>query len=331
MRAVIYDRFGPAEEVLEVKEIPTPSPGAGEVLVRLHTSGVNPSDVKARAGARPGVTKPPYSVIIPHSDGAGVIEAVGEGVEHSRIGERVWVWNGQWQRAFGTAAEYICLPSAQAVSLPNGVSFEVGAALGIPGFTAAHAVFGGGSVEGKTVLVSGGAGAVGHLAVQMAAWGGAHVISTARGADKLASVKNAGAAHVLDYSADSLADQVLDANGGKPVDRIVEVEFGKNAETNTKVIVERGTIAAYGSAKDPAPTIPYYPLMFKAVTIDLLLIYILSAEERATAIAYLTRLLEAEALEFRLSEMIDFSDCARAHQLVETGGRVGPTILKIEC
>ncbi|MEM9270889.1 MAG: NADPH:quinone reductase, partial [Pseudomonadota bacterium] len=182
MRAITYTRFGAASDVLTLEDLPKPSPAPGEVLVRLACSGVNPSDIRARAGGRPGVTKPPFPKIIPHSDGAGVIEAVGDGVSKARVGERVWIWNGQWQRAFGTAAEYIALPEAQAVPLPQSVSFETGAALGIPAVTACHTVLGGGAVAGKTVLISGGAGSVGHLAVQVAVASGAQVTATASGA-----------------------------------------------------------------------------------------------------------------------------------------------------
>jgi len=329
MRAITYSKFGPADDVLTLESLETPPPAPGEVLVRLATSGVNPSDVKARAGGRPGVTKPPFPQIIPHSDGAGVIEAVGDGVSASRVGERVWVWNGQWQRAFGTAAEYIALPESQAVPLPEPVSFEQGAVLGIPGLTAVHAVLGGGSVEGKTVLVSGGAGTVGHLAVQVAAASGARVLATARGADDLAAAKAAGAEHVFDYTAPDLADQILKVTGGTLVDRIVEVEFGQNTETNTKVIAERGTIAAFGSAKDMTPVLPFYPLMFKAVTIDLVLVYLLSKAERSTAIENLTGLLNRGALDIRIAEVFDLADCAKAHDLVASGDRAGSVILQV--
>ncbi|WP_298984325.1 NADPH:quinone reductase [uncultured Roseibium sp.] len=329
MRAITYDRFGPAEDVLCLETLPDPAPSVGEVLVRVHISGVNPSDVKARAGSRPGVTKPPFAKIIPHSDGAGIIEAVGEGVDPSRVGERVWIWNGQWQRAFGTAAELISLPEEQAVTLPDNVSFEVGAALGIPGLTAVQAVLGGGPVSDRTVLVSGGAGTVGHLAIQVAAASGARVIATARGEDDLAAARQAGAEHVFDYGDARLADQILEATGGAPVDRIVEVEFGQNAETNTRIIAERGTIAAYGSAKDMTPALPFYPLMFKAVTLDLLLIYILSKRQRETATQQMTSLLERGALKFRTSETLDLSDCAKAHDMVASGQRSGSVLLKI--
>lgn len=328
MRAITYDRFGPAAEVLVLEGLPTPNPAPGEVLVKLHNSGVNPSDIRARAGGRPGVTKPPFPKIVPHSDGAGVIEAVGEGISKARIGERVWIWNGQWQRAFGTAADYIALPSVQAVTLPDQTSFETGAILGIPGMTAVHAVLGGGDVAGKTVLISGGAGTVGNLAIQVAAASGATVLATARGESGLAAAREAGAAEVFDYTSDRLADQILEATHGALVDRIVEVEFGRNVETNTRIITERGTIAAYGSAKDMTPVLPFYPLMFKAVTLDLVLVYLLSEAERSTAIGNLTGLLEKGALDFRISETLDLTECAKAHDLIAEGNRAGSVLLK---
>ncbi len=329
MRAITYNRFGAAAEVLELQEVETPTPAAGEVLVRLKVSGVNPSDVKARAGTRPGVTEPPFPLIIPHSDGAGVIEAVGEGVDTARVGQRVWVWNGQWQRAFGTAAEYIAVPSLQAVPLPDVTSFEEGAILGIPGMTAVQSVLGGGDVRGKTVLVSGGAGTVGNLAVQVAAASGARVFATARGEAGIAAAKVAGAEQVFDYSASDLAEQVLDATDGDLIDRIVEVEFGANAETNTKLIAERGTIAAYGSAKDMSPVMPFYPLMFKAVTLELVLVYVLSADQRANCAVQLTDLLERKALAMRVAEVMPLADCAKAHDIVASGQRAGAVLLEV--
>lgn len=329
MRAITYDRFGPADDVLTLENLPTPSPGPGEVLVRLATSGVNPSDIRARAGGRPGVLEPPFPKIIPHSDGAGVIEAAGDGVPDTRIGERVWIWNGQWQRAFGTAAEYIALPAAQAVQMPDHVSFEEGAILGIPGLTACHAVLGSGSIAGQAVLVSGGAGTVGRLAVQVAAASGAHVLATARGEAGLSAAKYAGADQVFDYTAPDLADQILEATNGKLIERIVEVEFGQNVDTNTRIIAERGTIAAFGSAKEMTPVLPFYPLMFKAVTIDLVLVYLLSAGERSEAITQLTDLLDRKVLDFQISSVLGLEDCARAHDLIAAGDRAGSIVLKI--
>ncbi|MFT6074150.1 MAG: NADPH2:quinone reductase [Yoonia sp.] len=327
MRAITYTGFGPASEVLTLENLPSPTPAAGEVLVRLTTSGVNPSDIRARAGGRPGVTKPPFPKIIPHSDGAGVIEAVGDGIDRARIGERVWIWNGQWQRPFGTAADYIALPSAQAVELPDNTSFTQGAVLGIPALTAIHTVLGAGPVSGKLVLLSGGGGTVGRLAVQIAAASGARVVTTCHGeADSLAA-KAAGADIVLDYRSATLADDVLDATGGAFIDHAVEVEFGQNIEMLTKVIREGGRIVAYGSARDMTPTLPFYPLMFKAVSIDLALIYLLRDAERATAIANLTRLLVQDALDLRVSETLPLEDCAKAHDIVAAGDRAGSIIL----
>lgn len=327
MRAITYTAFGSASDVLQLTDVPTPDPAAGEVLVRLHTSGVNPSDIRARAGGRPGVTVPPFPMIIPHSDGAGVIEAVGDGVAPDRVGQRVWIWNGQWQRAFGTAAEYISLPAAQAVPLPDGVSFAKGAALGIPGLTAVQAVLGQGPVAGKRVLVSGGAGTVGHLAVQVAVASGAQVIATARGKAGLQAARDAGAAHVFEYTANDLGAQILDTTGGQPVDHVAEVEFGKNADTIAQVIAENGTVSAYGSAKDMTPAIPFYPLMFKAVKMDFVLVYLLQPDVRALAIEALDDLLLRDALDIRIGETLTLDECAKAHDIVARGDRSGSVIL----
>ena len=328
MRAVSYSHFGPAHEVLALENVATPDPGPGEVLVRLAFSGVNPSDAKARAGGRPGVTKPPFDRIIPHSDGAGVIEAVGDGVDRARIGQRVWIWNGQWQRACGTAAEYIALPQAQAVPLPEAVSLEVGASLGIPGLTACQTVLGGGDVAGKVLLISGGAGAVGHDAVQLAAWAGAHVIATCS-AGAMDRVREAGAAHVFDYADPDLAAKIMEATGGKGVARAIEVEFGANAALLAEVMAPLGTVAAYGSGKDMAPALPFGPYLFKALKIDITLIYILPWPERQAAIARLHEALEAGALRPAIGETFPLAACAQAQDAVMTPGRAGAVLLEL--
>ncbi len=326
MRAITYSRFGPAADVLSCTDLPTPTPSAGEVLVRLRYSGVNPSDAKARAGARPGVTRPAFARIVPHSDGSGVIEAVGEGVDRARIGAPVWIWNGQWQRAFGTAAEYICLPAHQAVALPEGVSFEQGAALGIPGLTAAHTVFGGGDVAGKTVLISGGAGAVGHNAVQLAAAGGARVIATcAPGAAE--RVRAAGARHVLDYSDPDLAARIVDLTEGQGVERAVEVEFGANADLLAEVMAANATVATYGSFRNMAPQLPFGAFLFKAIKIDITLIYILPAAARQAAIARLHGALTSASLRPAIHKSLPLEQCADAHDLVMGQGRQGAVLL----
>ena len=301
MRAVSYTRFGAPGDVLELSDVDTPAPSAGEVLVRLHVSGVNPSDAKARAGNRPGVTKPAYPRIIPHSDGAGVIAAVGAGVNPGRIGQRVWVWNGQWQRSHGTAAEFIALPAEQAVPLPEGVSFDVGATLGIPGLTAAQTVFGA---------------------------AGAEVIATCS-APAMERVRAAGARHVFDYADPDLAAQIMAATAGRGVARAIEVEFGQNAALLAEVMAPNGTIAAYGSGKDMAPTLPFGPYLFKALKIDITLIYILPWPAREAAIARLHAALEAGTLRPEIAMRLPLADCASAHEAVMTPGRAGAVLLEI--
>lgn len=327
MKAISYRAFGAPKDVLSEITIDTPVPQAGEVLVELRFSGVNPSDVKARAGSRPGVTKPPFDEIIPHSDGSGVITAVGVGVDPARVGQRVWIWNGQWQRPFGTAAEYIVLPSEQAVEMPDAMSFEIGATLGIPGLTAAQTVFGGGSVEGQTLLISGGSGAVGHLAVQLATWGCATVIATGS-PHNFDRMRDTGAAHVFDHADPDLAAKITEIapNG---VDRAIEVEFGKNMPLLADVMRPVGTVAVYGSALDMTPTMPFGPFLFKALKIDISLIYILPPKERAECITLLHKAFAEGALAPKIDQILPLSDCATAHEAVAAGGRTGATLLKI--
>ena len=326
MHAIFYDRFGPARDVLHLTDMPTPPPAAGEVRVELAFSGVNPSDVKARAGTRPGVTKPAFPQIVPHSDGSGTIVAVGDGVDKRRIGQNVWIWNAQWQRAFGTAAAEITLPADQAVPLPQTASLETGATLGIPGLTASHAVFGGGPVEGQTLLIQGAGGSVGYLALQLARWAGANVIATCstRDRDRVAA---AGAKTVLDYKDPDLAQQVLAANEGTPVSQVIEVEFGRNIAMDAEVIAPNGRLAVYGSAADMAPTVPFGPLLFKAATIDILLIYILPKPQRDAAIAQLHAALADKALHSPVDGIFSLGDTAAAHEAVEAGGRCGATLI----
>lgn len=326
MKSVYYDHFGTAADVLTLSTLDTPTPAAGEVTVRMAFSGVNPSDIKGRAGSRPGVLKPAFPQVIPHSDGAGVIDAVGEGVNPDRIGNRVWIWNGQWQRAFGTASTHITLPTEQAVDLPDGVSLETGAVLGIPGLTAAEAVFGAGDVTGQTLLVSGGGGTVGYLAVQLAVWGGAKVIATCSERD-MARVKAAGAQTVLDYRSPTLAADIIAANNGATVDRILEVEFGANVVMNAEVIKVNGTIAAYGSQIEMTPTLPFGPLLFKAATIDIILIYLLPLAKRQERTTRLHNALTQGALTCPVAQVYPLEECVAAHEAVLAGGRAGAVLV----
>jgi len=325
MHAITYTELGRARDVLKLEELAPGQPQPGEVGVALRYSGVNPSDTKSRAG-RPGMQRPAFDMIVPHSDGSGIVDAVGEGVDPSRIGEQVWIWNAQWQRPFGTAASHIVLPAHMAVPLPAGISLETGATLGIPGLTAAHAVFGGGDVSGQTVLIQGGAGRVGLLAVQLAKWGGANVIATCS-ARNMERVRAAGADTVLDYRAADLAEQILAANNGKPVPRVIEVELGKNIEVDAQVIAPNGTLAVYGSALDMTPRIPFLPLLFKAVTIDIILIYLLSQSTRDALIDKLHRALGAGALRSPVAQVFPLDEAAAAHEAIEAGGHHGAILL----
>ena len=235
MRAAFYERLGPARDVLQVGDLPLPEPAPGEVRVRADSSGINPSDVKSRMGRR--VKEMPFPRVIPHSDGAGVIDAVGAGVRSARLGERVWVWNAARGRPHGTACEYLCLPEEQAVVLPEQTSYEAGACLGIPALTALHAVLMDGGVAGKTVMVAGGAGAVGHYAVQFASLLGAtRVIASASTSQKAELTHQAGADHVVLYKSEPLAERVLDITQGRGVDRVIEVDISANAAADLKIL-----------------------------------------------------------------------------------------------
>ncbi len=326
MRAVWYERFGPAGEVLTVGEMPEPEPGPGEVLVRVRASGVNPSDVKLRAGARPGAVME-YPRVIPHSDGSGMIEAVGAGVDGARVGERVWLWNACWQRPFGTAAEYVALPARQAVPLPESTRFAEGACLGIPAMTAWYALFGDGAeLSGQTVLVTGGAGTVGRYACQMAALAGARVITTVSSAEKAA---HSTADEWINYRETSVAEAVMEMTGGAGVDRIVELDFGANQADALAVIKPGGVIASYASAAEMEPALKFYPFMFKNVTLRMLIVYRFDGPERRDAEAAFGRWLEQGKLSHAVVPAGGLKDVAAAHDLVAEGGKLGTVVIDV--
>ncbi len=326
MRAICYERNGPAAEVLELREVDKPRPGSGEVLVRVAVSAPNPSDVKTRAGARGGMA---HKLVIPHSDGAGRIEAVGEGVDASRIGERVWLWNAAWQRPFGSCAEYVALPAQQAVFLPDAASYADGACLGIPAQTACHCLLGDGPVEGLDVLVTGGAGMVGAYAVQMARLSGARVVATVSGPQKAAHAREMGADAVVNYREPGAAEAILAATGGRGVDRIVEVEFGGNLDITRQVLKEHGTVAAYGSMAAPEPMLPFYPMMFAMQTLRMVLVYKLTASQRAACVDAVTGWLEKGALKHPVAARFPLEKAAEAHETVERAARIGAVLIDV--
>lgn len=327
MKAAWYRSAGPASDVIHVGEQPTPEPARGEVRVRVHVSGVNPSDVKARAGTRGA---PPYPLIIPHSDGAGIIDALGADVAAARLGERVWLWNAAWRRPFGSCAEYVCLPAHQAVPLPEGAPFDAGACLGIPAMTACHATLGDGSVAGQTLLVTGGAGAVGHYAIQFAKWSGATVIATVSSEAKADHARTAGADQVINYRVEDVVSRVGELTHGEGVDRIVEVEFGGNLEVSRQVLKSGGTIAAYGSIAQPTPTLPFYPLMFNHTTVHMLLVYLLSSAQRSRACELIGRALAEDRLQHAIAARFGLAATAQAHIAVESGRAIGNVLVAID-
>ena len=326
MLAAFYSRVGPARDVLSVGEIDTPVPGPGEVRVRLATSGVNPSDVKTRGGVRS--RELPFPRIVPHSDGAGVIDAIGDAVPPERMGERVWVWNAAWGRANGTSAEYVVLRSAQAVPLPANVDFAAGACLGIPALTAYHAVHCNGGVQGKTVLVAGGAGAVGHYAVQFARLAGARVLCTVSSDTKADLARSAGADVCLNYHSEDVARRCTELTAGRGVDRIIELDLAANLKTDLAALCRDGEVTAYGSGA-PEIAVPFFPAILKNVRLQFFIVYNLSTADRQTGLAGLTALLEQGRLIHNVETRLPLARIAEAHELVESGKALGNIVIDL--
>jgi NADPH2:quinone reductase len=314
--AAWYERPGPAAEVLQVGQMPEPEPSAGEVRVRLAISGVNPGDTKKR-GDWLG-NRMPFPRVVPHSDGSGIIDAVGEGVDLSRIGERVWVYGAQSYRAFGTAAQQTVVPAEQALRLPDEVSDETGACLGIPGITAHRAVFGDGPVASKTILVQGVLGAVGSLAAQLAHWGGARVIGTVTRESDLDQV-GAGLAHAVALDQAQPADAIA-AHAPDGVHRIIEVAFSENADLDAAVAAPDAVIAAYATRRD-RPQFPFWPMLFANLTIRLLGSDDFPRAAKRQAAADLTTAASEGALSIATGDPLPLDHIAEAHDRVDEGTR----------
>lgn len=323
MRAAFYDDFGTARDVLRIGTMPDPVAGPGEVLVRVHVSGVNPSDVKSRRGSRPRA----FPRVIPHSDGAGVIEAVGDGVDRARIGERVWTWNAQWGRPFGTAAEYVALPAAQAVRLPDGVSFDVGACLGVPWLTAWRAIHFRAIEAGQTVLVAGGAGSVGFYAIQLARRAGLRVVTTVSSDEKGALASSAGADRVVNYRTDDVAAAVRDfAPGG--VDRIVEVDLAANAGLYKDVLRPDGHVVVYGSGTWNT-TLPLADWLVRGIELAVFIVYELPPDVRARALADSATVLADPTFRHLIAARFPLADLVAAHEAVEGGRLLGNALVDV--
>lgn len=327
MKAAWFEKFGAARDVLVIGERPTPVAGPGEVLVRLHTSGVNPSDVKKRAGSFPNLLD--EGCVIPNSDGAGVIEAVGAGVSAQRVGERVWVYQAQFARRFGTAAQYVAIDSSRAVTLPGATGFDVGACVGIPIMTAHRCVFADGPIAGQSVLVTGGAGRVGYYAIQWAALAGARVIASASNPRDAAVCREAGANHVFNHREPGWGERVKALNGGRPVDRVIDVEFGANLPEVLACIRTGGVIATYSSTQVKEPQLPFFRMMYLDLTLHFVIVYAMPEEAKAQAVSDVTRALSDGTLKHRIAERVPLDEIARANELVERGGSNGCVVVDV--
>lgn len=328
MRAAIYERTGPARDVLKLVDLPDPEPGVGEVRVKVQFSGINPSDVKTRAGVRPTPTPFPR---VPHSDGMGTIDKVGAGVDPRRIGEQVWLWNAAWDgRTMGTAAEFVTLPWTQAVALPQGVPGDAAACFGIPALTALHAVRTEGGTKGKTVLIAGGAGSVGHYAIQFACLSGAErVIATVSSPAKAELARAAGAHDVVNYRHEDVAQRVMALTGGAGVDRVVEVDIAGNAKLNTALTRRGGEWVVYGTSATPFE-LDFGPLIANNLRLAFFMVYHLKPEDRLAAIDLLHGWLASGKLQHNIATRLPLQDIASAQEIVESGAATGNVVLHLE-
>jgi NADPH2:quinone reductase len=315
VKAALYDRYGPAREMLRVEDVERPEPGPGEVRVRVEFSGVNPTDWKSRSGATP---RPIDGFQIPHHDGAGVIDAVGAGVDPGRHGQRVWLWLAAGGRRWGTAAEWTVVPEGLAIPLPDGASAELGASLGVPAVTAHRCLFADGPVDGKSVLVAGGAGAVGHFAIELAKRAGARVVTTVSGPEKADLAAKAGADLVVNYRQPGAADQIRSFAGAAGVDHVVEVALGANLQLDLAVIAPGARIVCY--AAEPAdPVLPVRACMNANVVMRFVLLYGVPADALGQAARDVSAALADGALTELPVTLFPLDQIAAAQEAVEAG------------
>jgi NADPH:quinone reductase len=328
MQAAWYDRQGGASEVIQFGQLQIPEPGLGEVRVKVHASGVNPSDTKGRSGWG-GIVKS-FDRIIPHEDGAGIIESVGEGVSPDRIGERVWIYEAQLGRPFGTAAEYVVVPDLQAVHLPDNISYAEGACLGVPAMTAHRAMFADGDVKDRIVLVTGGAGAVGNYAVQWAKWGGATVIATVSRPEQAEIAKTAGADHIINYKNEDVVQRIREITGKeRGVDRIVDVNFAANYAIADATLRTNSVVALYSGNPEDRLDLLLLPWMLRNITIRTILVYTMPQAAKDAAIRDITTALEASALHHNIARRFPLRQVAAAHEAQDSGQMFGKAIVEI--
>ena len=316
MRAAIYTSKGPAAEVLRIVDRPLPEPGAGEVRVRVAFSGVNPSDVKSRSGlaARAGG----FPEVTPHSDGAGTIDKLGGGVDAALMGRRVWIFNGQWERPYGTAAEYIVLPASQVVILPDHISFEVGASIAIPLMTAMHAVQACGSLLGKTVLVPGAAGSVGFYITQLLSAAGARAIGIVSSEEKAKLARSIGASDTINYKTESLTDRVQALTNGVGADAIIDVDAATHAPHYGSLLRFGGQAVVYGTNQPPV-TMPFGPMILGFIRVYFFIVYKLPPHLMREVLEGVNAVLSRPDFRHLSTAIYPLADIAAAHEQVERG------------
>lgn len=332
MKAIYYDKKGPAREVLLWGDLPLPEPQPGEVRVRLQVSAVNPSDTKARGGFR-NQWAMPFPRIVPHQDGAGVVDAVGPGVSKDRIGQRVWVYEATLGRAFGTCAQYTTVPEHKAVVLPEQADFVAGACMGIPAMTAHRCVLQDGPVRGQTLLVQGGAGAVGFYAVQIAKLEGAQVIATVSRAEQARQALLAGADHVINYKTEDVAARVREiTKSDAGIDRVIEVALATNIELDAALLKPNGVIATYASDANQAPAVPFPALLAKHLTLRFVLVYAMPRQAHDEAAHYISEALKHGRFKHQVFQRYGFSleQVIAAQEATESMAHVGKVLIEID-
>ncbi|MGE4759873.1 NADPH:quinone reductase [Yersinia enterocolitica] len=329
MKAAFYEKCGAAHDVLLISELPDPIPGPGEVRVRIAFSGLNPTDIKSRTGF--AGSKQKFPRIIPHQDGSGVIDMVGSGVTAERIGQKVWVYEAQSGRASGTAAQYVVIPSQNAVVLPDNVSFETGACLGIPAMTAHRCLFADGDLRGKWVLIQGGAGAVGTAAILLSKWAGARVITTVSRPEQENVVRKLGADIIVNRHTEDVAERVKQATGGFGVDRIVDVDLVSNLNTDVTCLKKSGVISAYATEEPSAQLhIPFLKTMFEGFVFRFVFVYTMPEEARNEAIRDITACLRMEAYTPEIALTLPLADIAVGHEAMEQSKAIGKILISLE-
>jgi len=328
VRAAFYDKQGSARQALIVGNLPDPRPGAGEVRVRVAASGINPSDIKTRTGF--GGKAMPFPRIVPHQDGAGVIDAVGPGVSETRIGKRVWIYMAQWGRAFGTAAEFVVVPSLQAVTLADNVSFEIGASLGVPAMTAHRCLFADGDLRGKRVLVQGGAGAVGNAAILLAKWAGAWVAATVSREEQAEVAGAAGVDLVIDRHQEDVPQAIRSATGGHGVDRIIDVDVAANIDVAVACLARGGVVSAYSTESPQAKlAIPFFPALLGGFSFRFVYVYTMPEAAMRQATEEISACVALGAYIPQIAKTYALDAVADAHEFQESGKAVGKVLVQI--